>query len=264
MCYKCKVLILTLWVLISILSGVRPLAAVDRTVWEIGKFDQSSWEFKGRVDLSNPQYNPVFTVGKSDPTKDWPAEQPGSANKDAGARPHPYTILFNLNEPPRGVYRLDLSVILSHSRVPALEVELNGKSGLFYFHRKVSYYPGDIGADSPVYGGDRTEIEFPTRLFKLGENKLVLTALDDPNEGEGDSWLAYDALRLIQDPAGKPADRPQVSVDPTIFYTHQGGALAELATITVTVDEPVRKGDIALSVAGQQLRSSIATEADFG
>jgi hypothetical protein len=259
-----KVLILTLWILVSSLSGVRPLAAVDRTVWEIGKFDQSSWEFKGQVDLSNPQYNPVFTVDKSDPFKDWPAEQPGSANKNAGARAHPYTILFNLNEPPRGVYRLDLSVILSHSRVPALRVELNGKSGLFYFHRKVSYYPGDSGADSPVYGGDRTEIELPTRLFKLGENKLVLTAVDDPKEGEGDSWLAYDALRLIQDPAGKPADRPQVSVDPMIFYTRQGGALAELATITVTVDVPVRKGDIALSVAGQQLRTSIATEADFG
>ena len=246
------------------LSGVQPLTAADRTVWEIGKFDESSWEFKGRVDFSNPQNAPVFTVGRSDPAKDWPAEQPGSVNKDAGARPHPYTILFNLNEPPRGVYRLDVSVILSHSRVPALQVELNGKSGLFYFHRKVSYYPGDGGADSPIYGGDRAEMEIPTRLFKIGENKLVLTAVDDPQEGEADSWLAYDALRLIQDPVGKPAAWPQISVDPTIFYTQHDGGLAELATVTVTLDEPVRKGDIALSVAGRELRSPIATKADFG
>src|SRR5271157_2961354 len=112
----CKARILTLGILFSALAGVQPLAAVDRTVWEIGKFDQSSLEFKGHGDFSNPQYNPVVTVGKSDATKDWPAEQPGSANKDAGARPHPYTIFFNLDEPPRGVYRLDLSVILSHSR----------------------------------------------------------------------------------------------------------------------------------------------------
>ncbi|MGO9274155.1 MAG: polysaccharide lyase family protein [Terriglobia bacterium] len=268
----CKARILSLGVLVSVLvsalAGARPLAAVDRTVWEIGKFDQSSLEFKGHGDLSNPQYNPVVTVGKGDPTKDWPAEQPGSANKDEGARPHPYTILFNLNEPPRGVYRLDVSVILSHSRVPALQIELNGKSGWFYFHRKVSYYPGDFGADSPIYGGDRAEIDLPTRLFKLGENKLVLTAVDDPQEGPGDSWLAYDALRLIQDPAGKPADqRPDwspVSVEPTIFYTHQNVGLAELAVVTVTLDRPVRSGEIALSVAGQQLRSSIATGADFG
>ena len=116
------------------------------------------------------------------------------------------------------------------------------------------------------------EIKLPTRLFTSGENKLVLTAVDDPQEGEGDSWLTYDALRLIQDPAGKPADQlpdsPQVRVDPTIFYVHQGGGVAEVAAVTVTLDEPVRSGDIALSVAGQQLRSPIVTStttgADFG
>ncbi len=256
--------IFTLGVLASALSAVRLLAAAERTVWEIGKFDQSSFEFKGHGDLSNPQDNPVFTVGKSDPTKDWPAEQPGSTNKDAGGRPHPYTILFNLTEPPRGVYRLEVSVILSHSRAPNLRVELNRKSGLFYFHRKVSYYPGDFGVDSPIYGGDRTEFELPARLFKPRENKLVLTAVDDPKDGEGDSWLAYDALRLTQDPAGKPADRPQVSVEPTIFYINQGGGLVELADVTVTLDEPVRNGEIALSVAGKQFRSSLAGGADFG
>jgi len=257
-----KVGIFILW--ISALIGVQPLAAVDRTVWEIGRFDQSSLEFKGQVDFSNPQSNPVFTVGKSDPTKDWPAEQPGSANKDAGGRAHPYTILFDLSEPPSGVYRLDVSVILSHSRVPVLEVELNGKSGWFYFHRKVSYYPGDFGADSPVYGGDRVEIDLPTRLFKLGQNKLVLTAVDESPQGEADSWLAYDALRLVQDPVGKPAVQSQVSLEPTIFYVRQDSGISEMLTVTVTLDEPVRKGDITISVAGKQLGSAITTKADFG
>jgi hypothetical protein len=257
----CKALILTLGLLlVSALTGARPLVAVERTVWEIGKFDQSSFEFKGHGDLLNP----VFTVGKSDPAKEWPAEQAGSVSKDEGGRPHPYTILFDLNEPPRGVYQLDVSVILSHSRVPALRVELNGQSGLFYFHRKVSYYPGDFGVDSPIYGGDRAEIELPTRLFKVGENRLVLTAEYDPKEGKGDSRLTYDALRLIQDPVGKAAGRPQVSVEPTIFYTREGGGVAELATLTVTLDKPVRNGEVMLSVAGQQLRSSIATGAGFG
>jgi len=67
---NCKARILTSGVLVSLLvsalAGVRPLAAADRTVWEIGKLDQSSLEFKGHGDLFNPQYNPVFTVGKSD------------------------------------------------------------------------------------------------------------------------------------------------------------------------------------------------------
>jgi hypothetical protein len=252
------------WLLVFALAQVRPVAALDRTVWEIGKFDQSSLEFKGHVDFLDPHANPIVTLGKGDPTMNWPPEQPGSANKDGGGRPHPYTILFNLGDQPKGVYRLDVSVILSRSRVPVLGVELNGKSGLFYFHRRVSYYPGDFGADSPIYGGDRAEMQIPTRLFKIGENKLVLTALDDPKDGEGDSWLAYDAIRLLQDPQGKPTEQPQVSVYPTIFYTHLGSGLAELAEITVTFDGPVRNGDLVLSVAGQKIRSTIATGSDFG
>ena len=63
--FNSKAGILVLWVLVSALSGVRPLTAGDRTVWEIGTFDQSSFEFRGHGDLSNPNYNPVFTVGKS-------------------------------------------------------------------------------------------------------------------------------------------------------------------------------------------------------
>ena len=115
----CKAAIVISYVLVSILSGVWPLTGAERPVWEIGKFDQSSLEFTRQIDFGNPQDNPVFTVGKSDPNKDWPAEQPGSANKDAGGRAHPYTIVFNLSEPPRGVWWLEVSVILSHSRVPA-------------------------------------------------------------------------------------------------------------------------------------------------
>jgi hypothetical protein len=262
--FGCKAAIVVTYVLVSTLSGVWPLAGAERTVWEIGKFDQSSLEFTRQIDFSNPQDNPVFTVGKSDPNKDWPAEQPGSANKDAGERAHPYTIVFNLSEPPRGAWWLDVSVILSHSRVPSLQVELNGKSGRFYFRRKVSYYPGDFGVDSPIYGGDRARAQIPNRLFKAGENKLVLTAMDDRSEGEGDSWLSYDALRLTQDEAGKPAASWQADVDPSFFYVRHDDGLAELVTVTVTLDEPVRSGEMELSVAGQKLRSAIATAADFG
>ena len=259
-----KMGILTSSILVSVLAGVLPLKAADRTVWQMGKFDQSSLEFKGRVDFTDPQANPTVTIGKDDPTKIWPAEQPGSLSKEPGKRPHPYTILFNLDAPPKGAYRLDVSVIISHSRVPALGVELNGKSGVLYFHRKVSYYPGDFGADSPIYGDAREEMQLPTRLFKAGENKLVLTALDDAKDGEGDSWLSYDAIRLLQDPDAKPADAPQASVEPTIFYTHQGSGLAEMADVTVSFDAPVRKGDIVLAVAGQKISSPISAQSDFG
>jgi len=242
----------------------RPLPAAERTVWEIGKFDQSSFEFTRHIDFATDRNAPVFTVGKSDATKDWPADQPGSANQSSGGRPHPYTILFNLDEAPRGVWRLDVSVVLIRPSVPALQVELNGKPGVFYFDRKVSYYPGDSGSDSPIYGGDRINVELPTRLFKTGENKLVLTAIDDAGKGSVDSLLAYDALRLTNDPSGRPSAQPTLSVQPAIFYTQQGGALSELATATVSAGEPVRKADVMLTVAGQQLRTTLSPGRDFG
>jgi len=244
--------------------AVQPLRAAEQTVWEIGRFDQSSGEFHAHVDFSDPNYNPVFTVGKSDPAKDWPGEQPGSANSDTGARPHPYTIVFNLTNPPRGTYRLVVSVILNRPRVPKLQVEINGKSGLFYFHRKVSYYPGDDGVDSPIYGGAQLELALPIAALHAGENKLVLTAVDDPQDGPGGSWLVYDALRLVADPEAKAPRSTEVSIDPTIFYVNRDGALSELAEVTVTHSEPVQQGDVTLTVAGKDLKAAIAQGHDFG
>jgi alpha-mannosidase len=247
--------------------AVKPPAAAGQTLWEIGQFDQSSSEFHAHPNFSDSHNNPVFTVGKSDPSRDWPAEHPGSANPDAGARPHPYTILFDLTNPPRGAYRLVVSAILNRPRVPALEVEINGKSGMFYFHRKVSYYPGDDGVDSPIYGGDQLEMAIPTELLKRGENRLVLTATDDAKDGPGDSWLIYDALRLVNDPDLRPPKSSQVSIEPTIFYVQRGGAdskLAELADLTITHFAPVRRAEVTLRVDGQTLKASLDQAHAFG
>src|SRR3984885_10538785 len=208
--------------------AAKPLSAAGQTVWQIGQFDQSSAEFHARPDFSDPRSNPVFTVSKSDPSKDWPAEQPGSANADAGARPHPYAIVFNLTGPPRGAYRLVVSEVLNRPRVPNLQIEINGKSGLFYFHRKVGYYPGDGGVDSPIYGGDQIEMMLPAAAFVRGENQLVLTAMDDPKDGPGDSWLLYDALRLVADPDAKAPRSAEVSIEPTIFFVNRDGNPVEL------------------------------------
>jgi len=244
--------------------AVQPLSAAEQTVWEIGRFDQSSEEFHAHVDFSDPHYNPIFTVGKSDPAKDWPGEQPGSTNSDTGARPHPYTIVFNVTNPLGGTYRLVVSVILNRPRVPNLQVEINGKSGLFHFHRKVSYYPGDGGVDSPIYGGGQLEMALPTPALHAGENKLVLTAVDDPKDGPGESWLLYDALRLVADPDAKAPRSTEVSIDPTIFYVSRNGALSELAEVTVTHSGPVHQGEVTLTVAGKNLKAAIAPGHDFG
>ncbi|HYA44712.1 MAG TPA: glycoside hydrolase family 38 C-terminal domain-containing protein, partial [Acidimicrobiales bacterium] len=85
-----------------------------------------------------------------------------------------------------------------------------------------------------------------------------------PQDGPGDSWLIYDALRLVADPDAKAPNSAEVSIDPTIFYVNRDGALSELAEVTVTHSEPVRQGDVTLTVAGKSLQAAIAPGHDFG
>ena len=232
-------------------------------LWEIGKFDQSSGEFNDNLDFRNPSVNPVFRVGKST-VKDWPAAQPGSMSKWGGGRAHPYTILFDLLSTPKGVYRLTISTLLEDARYPALLVEINGKAGLFYLDRKLSHYPGDGSAYSPVYGADQLEVTLPTSALRRGENRLVLTALDDPKDGEGDTALRYDALRLSQKPGGKTPPAPQAGAEPTVFYTTKDNKLAEITNVIVTLPEKVRKGKVALEVGKENFEATLSAEHDFG
>ena len=243
-----------------------PLLArvAENTLWQIGKFDQSSYEFKGQFKFSDPQLQVVYTVGQSDPVKDWPAMQAGTGNAEAGRRPHPYTILFNLQAKPTGAYRLSISAITSHSRTPNLKVEINGKSGLFYLDRKVSYYAGDNGFDSPIYSTAHLEIALPSSAFQVGQNRLVLTAVDDPADGPGDSWLAYDALSLTNDRAGRASRAASVEVKPTVFYVSKNSQLTERTSVTVTLTEKARKASVELSVGNERFQQSLSSQPDFG
>jgi alpha-mannosidase len=159
---------------------------------------------------------------------------------------------------------MTVAVLLYRSRVPNLQVEINGHPGLFHFNRRLSYYPGDFGVDSPIYGGDRLEITLPTAYLRAGENKLILTAMDSPKDGEGDSLLAYDALRLTEDRDAKPALAPQMTAEPTVFYTNTEGQLRELTYVTVTLNETVRQGELTLTVASERLQGQLSATADFG
>src|SRR2546425_6956913 len=82
-------------------AGVAPARAEEKTLWQIGNFDQSSEEFGSRIRFgpSSAQAVPVYRVGRSDWKKDWPAFQPGSANGLAGGCEHPFTVIFSLGGP---------------------------------------------------------------------------------------------------------------------------------------------------------------------
>ena len=82
------------------------VSAQQKTIWEIGKFDSSSGEFRSQgIDYSKKESDAVYRVGKSKDSEDWPRFQPGPANGMAGGRVHPFTILFMLPEKPAGALR---------------------------------------------------------------------------------------------------------------------------------------------------------------
>jgi hypothetical protein len=252
----------------------RPVSAQVQKLWQVGTFDESSQEFRGGgIDYSSPAADPVFTVGKSDPGKDWYAYQPGSGNGRAGFRPHPFTIKFDLAGPPRGVFTLKVGLLAYMARTPRLAIEMNGHRGLFYLHPKLNYAGGDTNSVFiPIYSYGTILAEFPAAFMLKGSNTLVLTAIDEPAErddaqssGLGNSGLIYDALEFANDPAAKYAPhRLSAEVVPTIFYKSRGGQLVELVDVFLRSSDPLAKGEVTLTLGKNRLSQAFASDRAFG
>jgi hypothetical protein len=234
---------------VLLVPALRPAAAADRVVWQIGTFDKSTAEFNQHNDFSNPQYTPVFTVGKSNPAVDWPATQPGSRNQTEGGRPHPFTIIFGLPGQPQGDYQLNVSLLI-RPRNPNLSVSINGKIGLFYTQNQEHNSYGTLN------------IPLPAGALHRGENRLILTAIDDPGVERFQAALQYDALSLTNAPSR--AQAPGVTVTPTVFYQGKPGDLREVMETTITLNQKVRQGHCTLSIGKENVEQDLSSDPDFG
>ena len=248
--------------------------AGDTPVWRIGAFDYSSSEFRNQGDYTNSSQAPVYRVGQSKEADDWWRFQPGPANGMTGGREHPFTVLFDLKQPPRGVYRLTVAVLYETPRLSYLKVDLNGRTGDFYFHPTLDYRAGDWeGTFVPQTSWDSKTINLPAAWFHQGENRLVFTALDDPPQSEtslgsiapGHTGLAYDALELDQDSdAQYDESKIEAVIVPSIFYRHAEKGLNESVEVYASFARTPSRGEVELSVADGRFHSSFASSRDFG
>ena len=82
-------------------------AAPAATVFQIGVADGDYHEFALAGNYqAYPQTFPHdvdFTIGQSDPKKDWPWIQPGPTDAWAGSRPHVFKITFDLPRLPPAI-----------------------------------------------------------------------------------------------------------------------------------------------------------------
>lgn len=258
----------------GIVSGA---LAQQKTVWQIGQFDDSSGEFRSEgIDYTNPASDPVYRIGVN-PSADWPRFQPGPANAVAGGRLHPFRIDFVLAEVPRGVYTLRIAVLYETPRMSHLRVEINGHAGDFYFHPKLDYAAGDWeGTFVPQTSRAEKEIEIPAAWMVKGQNHLTLTAIDTPadkqvslgNIAPGQSGIIYDALQLSQEPKSALDQRGvRVLAVPTIFYRSAGQGLEEIVDVFVPL--PARGADampsaITMHIGGRRFVQPLQPAGDFG
>jgi hypothetical protein len=249
--------------LLAIAVGLdgQPAPTNKSVVWRIGEFDQTSQEFGHNFDLESENFRPIFIVGQSK-TEDWPAWQTTGVNGIGGAHTTPYTVVFNLPNSPARNYRLRIAVLLVNPAVPDLMVDMNGHVGRFFFERKISYYPGDERIDSPIYGGDTLDIDVPGRFLKAGKNKLILTAVTDPENPDTRASLIYDALELTRGPANRV--ETTATIKPTVFYRQEGNQTYELTTVIVTSSHSLKSGEVELSIGQQRFHAGLKGENDFG
>jgi len=242
------------------------------TVWRIGSFDGSSAEFH---EGQPPAPAPAFVIGKSQPSKDWYAFQPGSANGGAGSRSHPVRVQFELRDQPVGLYEMKIALLVEHPRISALQVDVNGHAGRFYQHPKLDYAMGDVyGAFFPEYSTDTITFDFPASFLRQGSNQLEFTAVDEPSPGDetnsegvpiGDSGLVYDALELDHvGTGGYEASAVRSQIVPTIFYRMEDGKLRELIDVFVGFHEKPERGSVELLLNGDVFRQPLTADRAFG
>jgi len=243
--------VLCLWVLLHTL----PARAESRTAWQIGKFDGSPLEFsRGATEEDF-----TFQVGKSNWKTDWPARQ--------GIN-HAYKIGFPL-ESLEGSFFLKIATLIEKPRIPAIEISVNGHSGLFYLHPRLSYQPGDFSyAFDPHESDGDLQVEIPASFLKRENNIISLTCIDDPPLGSADqeasSGLTYDAVSFLEDTSRKFVRSTTAELMPTIFFLQTTAGLVEVVDAFIRSNAPLKAGEADLEIQGKRYRASLKGGREYG
>jgi alpha-mannosidase len=243
--------------LCALIAAASTPAVWADTVWRIGVPDRSCREFARAGEFGDwPRLFPQpiqFHVGTSDPARDWPWIQPGPVDPWAGSRPHPFTILFNLDESPSRAYGLEIAFVAVQAPIGArYRVDVNGQAGEF----ALSPGPGDqvlttLTSERPYL------LEVPLRGSALhrGRNRIVLTVVSG-------SWVIYDDVRLAT-ADGAPGGRlGPVQVQPTVLMVRRSGRLLQLVDVRVIDAAPMSPAiEIA---AGRRIVRGMSPRAAMG
>lgn len=181
-----------------------------RQIWEVGTPNRTGAEFAGGdrffepdITLQYPKLFPtdvVYTIGQSQPGKDWFYAQAPRAPQNAQVEPFrgvtgngqatPYTIRFRMDSAPRGTAVLRLAICGTGART--LQVSVNGGPA-----GQVQLGPADgVITRHQVQGlWYELQFDFDASKLKAGDNTLTLTV----PAGPANNGVIYDYLRLELD-----------------------------------------------------------------
>jgi hypothetical protein len=221
------------------------VSAEEKVVWRIGVFDRSFEELAITRDFS--AYTRVFPndvtfrANRDDPSKSWPYLHPGPMDGWAGARVHPFTILFEMPDEPRGLMRLTIHMMNAFPpETTTYEIDANG-------HRcAVRVLPGPKDSQFSI------DAALPASFFTKGENKIVLAC----TEG---SWVQYDSLQLANDPDVRSVEPNcmQLSLTPTVRFVRRGSRLKQLVRLSAAFSFAAGNRDGTVKLGDRSIRLTL-------
>ncbi|MGH7979944.1 MAG: polysaccharide lyase family protein, partial [Limisphaerales bacterium] len=219
-----KKLILLVWAL----ELVRAAQADSSGVFQIGKADRDYHEFAIAGNYS--QYLKQFprgvnyTVGKSDPGRDWPYILPGPVDGWAGNRTHAFRIHFQMSQPESAYYQLDIDFVNTHEAAPPdLVININGTA----VRRQL---PGGGGGDesltNPKAGKPYSLRQLiPATALHGGDNTITISS-------DRGSWALFDDVRL-ESGVSAPAMTLTMQCQPLPFFKRTTGGLGRAVRLSI-------------------------------
>jgi alpha-mannosidase len=209
---------------------VLPCAAWAETnvVFQIGVADGDYHEFAIAGDYSQyPEKFPNdvnYTVGQSDPARDWPYILPGPVDGWAGNRTHTFAIHFQLGQVEAGFYQLAIDFINTHDGAPPdLVINVNGGAVSQQLPRGTG---GDASLTNPKAGKLYSLSQLiPAKVFHAGDNTITLSS-------DSGSWALFDDVRL-ESGASAPAETLTMQAEPLPFFKRSADGLRRAVRLSI-------------------------------
>jgi len=210
----------------GLLYSIPTAQAVE--LWRIGSLDADYGEFAlaGRYQdfASTFSQGVAFTIGTSDPARDWPYIHPGPADAWSGNQSHSFKVLFALDRLPETACRLMVALTSTHGGAPpSVAVTVNGRA---CDTAQLPRGGNDDALTNPKAGKpSRQSFLFPADWLVEGANQIELITTSG-------SWMLYDAVKL-EDGIPNTPDISRIEAVSTPMFKTVNGELRQAVRVRV-------------------------------